>query len=255
MRGVNNQRGQVTIFIILALVIVVMGVLIYAFLPRLTSTSSLESENPAYYLESCMSQYVSDGVEALSLNGGILEPESYFLYEDNTIAYFCYNQDYKLCITQEPFIEKKFEEELKNYLAPHLDSCFSALEDNFDSNGYNVGLDRSSNDFSVEVLPERILLRIDSELRLSKDSTQTYESFDIFYNNNIYQLLSLTKTIINQEAKFGDADTWLYMMAYKDLKIQKLKQSDDTKIYILENKNTGQNFQFASRSLAWPAGY
>jgi hypothetical protein len=37
--------------------------------------------------------------------------------------------------------------------------------------------------------------------------------------------------------------------------MQKIKQDDGTTLYIIENKKTGEKFQFASRSLAFPPGY
>jgi hypothetical protein len=41
---------------------------------------------------------------------------------------------------------------------------------------------------------------------------------------------------------------------YHDLKVEKKKQIDETSIYILTNRDTGEKFQFASRSYAFPPG-
>ena len=74
-------------------------------------------------------------------------------------------------------------------------------------------------------------------------------------NNNIYELTSIAESILNWEAQYGDVETMTYMSFYKDLKVEKYKQTDGSKIYILTNRNTGDKFQFATRSYAFPAGY
>jgi hypothetical protein len=45
------------------------------------------------------------------------------------------------------------------------------------------------------------------------------------------------------------------MAFYPDVKVEKKKQSDGTKVYIITDRNTGEKLQFATRSLAWPPGY
>ena len=250
MRG---EKGQVTIFIILALVIIVIGVLIYAFLPGLKSTTSLDTKNPAAYIESCIEDDVEEIVQTLSLQGGEINPEGTIKYMGHNIKYLCYSEeDMKFCNVQQPLLESSIEKEIKTAINPIINSCFDTLKEDFDKKGYNVNLKKE--DFSVEILPGRILFDLDYELTLSKGSTEIYESFNIFLNNNLYQLISIAESIVEKEAAFGDADTLAYMMMYKNMKVEKLKQTDETKIYILTNKDTGEVFQFASRSLAFPQG-
>ena len=45
-----------------------------------------------------------------------------------------------------------------------------------------------------------------------------------------------------------------YMQLYRGIRVEKLEQTDGTKIYILTNKETEDVFQFASRSLVFPPG-
>ena len=57
------------------------------------------------------------------------------------------------------------------------------------------------------------------------------------------------------ETLFGDIETTYYMSLYPELKVEKLKQTDGSTIYILSERDTQNKFQFASRSVAWPPGY
>ena len=45
------------------------------------------------------------------------------------------------------------------------------------------------------------------------------------------------------------------MTYYPWLKVEKILRDDGTKIYILTDRNTGDKFEFAVRSVAWPPGY
>ena len=63
----------------------------------------------------------------------------------------------------------------------------------------------------------------------------------------------LTSSILNWEARYGDSDIATYMTYYPNIKVEKYKQGDGSKIYILSSEK--DKFVFASRSLSWPAGY
>ena len=66
--------------------------------------------------------------------------------------------------------------------------------------------------------------------------------------------MSIANSILSMEVQFGDSETTIYMNYYHDLKVEKKKQTDGTTIYILTDRITGDVFQFASRSIAWPPG-
>jgi hypothetical protein len=74
-------------------------------------------------------------------------------------------------------------------------------------------------------------------------------------NNNLYQLVNIADSIIDFESIYGDSETTIYMNYYHDLKVEKLKQIDESTIYILTDRTDGNKFQFASRSYAFPPGY
>jgi len=76
----KKTKGQVTIFIILAIVIVVIGGLIYAFLPKIKSSMGLETRNPYNYIQSCLNDKVEAVITNLSLQGGSLNPKGAYMY-------------------------------------------------------------------------------------------------------------------------------------------------------------------------------
>jgi hypothetical protein len=92
-------------------------------------------------------------------------------------------------------------------------------------------------------------------LTVTKGSTSTYNSFSVVLNNNLYELMGIANNIVEWEATYGDVSTSTYMTYYEDLKVEKMLQNDGTKIYILTDRNTGDKFEFASRSVVYPPGY
>jgi hypothetical protein len=250
----RSIRAQTTIFIIIAIMIVVAGILLYSFYPEIKVRFGFAEENPSIFMQECMEDMVNEKIKDLSLQGGSLEPEHYFLYKNSKIEYLCYNRNYyEKCVVQQALLKKHVEEELKNGIKNEIYSCLENLKKSFEKKGYEFIL--KNNEVEVELLPKRVIITINASLTLTKEDTKRYDSIRIFLNNNIYELVSIAESIINMETVYGDSETTLYMNYYPDLKVEKIKQSDGTTIYILTDRNTKDKFQFASRSMAWPPGY
>jgi hypothetical protein len=250
-----EKRGQVTIFIIVAIVIVALAVLIFLFYPKIQSTLGFGSEkSPSQFMQECIEDEVQEAVDKLSSQGGSLNPEHYFVYLNEQVEYLCYtNQYYVPCVMQQPMLKKHIEQEIKSAIQTKSEKCFDDLEKSFKKQGYSVDLKKA--DLKVELLPKRVAVSFGNELTISKSSTEKYDSIRVVLNNNLYELVSIVNSILNWEAKYGDAETTTYMNYYHDLKVEKKKQTDGTTVYVLTDRNNLNKFQFASRSVAWPPGY
>jgi len=256
MKGVsifNNNRGQLTLFIIVAIVVVALVAMMYLFFPQVLVGFGIGATNPNTFIQSCMEQQLKDVVENLSLQGGDLEPQNFILYQNNKIEYLCYNANFYLpCIMQQPLLKQHIEAEIKRGIKNQEDSCFSTMKDTFEKRGYTVNLARKET--NVELLPSRVAVTFVNDLTLTKEGSERFEKINVVLDNNLYELTSIADSILNWEARYGDAETTAFMKYYKDLKIEKKLQSDGSTIYILTNRNSGDKFQFASRSVAWPSG-
>lgn len=249
-----NNRGQVTIFIIIGVVIVISGILVYMFYPQIKSSLGLTAQSPGGFIQSCMEEDIEEIVKQIASQGGSLNPEHYIIYDDANVEYLCYtNEYYKTCVVQQPALKQHIESELKSEIGRIANSCFQSLKESYQKKGYEVKL--GIGDQRIELLPERIIFGFDNTLTLTKGETQEYESFEVILNNNLYELISIANSIIEWEITYGDAETTTYMNYYKDIKVEKKKQTDGSTIYIIADRNTENKFQFASRSVAWPPGY
>lgn len=243
------KRGQVTIFIIIALLVVAAVALVFTLSPKLKIGGAEKVENPSSFIQTCLEDTLKENVGMTSNQGGSLNPEFFYLYDGDKLQYLCYtNSLYETCYIQVPFITTHIEEELTTSIEKEVNACFKSLEESYKKKNYEVNL--GVGEFEVELLPKRVVLTIERKLILIKgDDKETYESFKVIVNNNIYELSRIASSIVDWEATYGDADPSAYMALYPELKVEKHLQNDGTAVYIITERKSGNKFQFASRSL------
>lgn len=250
-----NKKGQVTIFIIVAMVIVAIGVAVYVFYPQIQTTLGGGEKNPQAYIQSCIEKEITDAVNTISLQGGSISPGSYLLYKDTKVQYLCYTNEYYIpCTVQEPALTSHIQTEIKNYIDDKVDACFNSLQRNYESQGYEVAMKKGIK--IVEILPKRIAATFNYSVSMNKgNDVQKYDSFVVVMNNNLYELTAIANNIVEWETAYGDAEVSTYMTLYHDLKVEKNLIESGEKVYIVTDRNTGNKFQFATRGQVWPAGY
>ncbi|MDO8459507.1 MAG: hypothetical protein Q7S74_00190 [Nanoarchaeota archaeon] len=248
-----DKRGQVAIYVIIAIVIVAGILAVYFFYPNIKTVVVGETV-PSTFLKSCIEQSVQSSVDILSKQGGYNEPEGFILYKGEKVKYLCYtSQYYKTCTVQQPLIKGHFEVELSKMIKDSADDCMQQLKTSYESQGYSVSLGGLKS--HAEIVPGNIRLVIETPMSITKDSTQTFSELNIDMPSEMYNLLMISTSIIDYESTYGDSEVTLYMQYYPNLKIEKIKLEDGSKVYTLTDVTTKEKFVFASRSLAWPAGY
>ena len=107
-RGVkrSDKRGQLTIFIIIAVLLVGLVLAGFFLYPKLKSSLSATPINPQSFIQTCLESDIKNTVDKLSLQGGSINPVAYTLYQDNKVEYLCYtNQMYLPCTMQQPMLK------------------------------------------------------------------------------------------------------------------------------------------------------
>jgi hypothetical protein len=251
----RSKKAQVTIFVIIGIVIIGLAILVYLFYPKIRSTLGFAEENPSQFLQRCLEDDVLTNLEILSSQGGSLNPEHYYLYQDEKLEYLCYTEEYFLpCVVQKPLLERSIENEIEIAIQSQFNACLEDMKNNFEGRGYRVNIEEEGLD--VELLPEFVGINFGSSITLTKgEDVQRYNTARANIRSDLFDLVSIAGSILNWEASYGDAETTAYMDYYRDLKVEKYKQSDGTTVYILTNRDSEDKFQFASRSVAWPPGY
>ena len=242
-----GKRGQVTIFIILGIVIAV-GILSFFLWIQPTYFSS---KGAALGFEGCVEEAVEEAVGVLELKAGFINPEFTYAYNGEDLPYLCYtNNYYETCTVQVPFLKNVFDEQIEIFIRDKVDSCYVNSIDELKAQGYSVV--RGNINYDVLIEPSVIRVEIDAPTVVGGSK---FAKFNVRVNAPTYDMIMIATSILQFETKYGDADATSMMAFYPDYIIIKIKRGDGTTVYSLEHKKLGNKFQFASRSLAWPAGY
>jgi len=247
----GSKRGQLAIFIIIAIVIVAVVLVIFMF-PRINLL--VADVSPSSYLRTCIESDIRNSVERLSVQGGNIEPDNYALYKGERIQYLCYTDEiYSPCKVQQPLLVRHVEKEIKNQVEPRARECVQELKEEYERRGFDV--QAAQGEIDVNIVPGEIVIEFLAPMTISKETTQTFQKFAVGIDSEWYGLLSTATSIIQFESTLGDSETVLYIQYYPDLMIEKVRRDDGTTIYELSNVVTEDKFTFASRSLVWPPGY
>jgi len=176
------------------------------------------------------------------------------MYGGEKVEYLCYtNQYYQTCVMQQPLLRQHVEREILDYIKPEALSCINNLKQNLRKKGWQVSQDRE--DISISIVPNKIEITVSGFSAVKEDIGERYDKFVVEKKSQLYNLIMLATSILNWEARYGDSDIKTYMLYYPNMKVEKYKQEDGSKIYTLTYTPTKEKFVFASRSLSWPAGY
>jgi hypothetical protein len=149
-------------------------------------------------------------------------------------------------------IKEHIEKEVNELINPKAQECLENLKEEYEKRGYSVSLLQSEANLTIE--PHKMIIQFKAPMTISKDTTRTFNNFNVEIKSEIYDLLMLVTSIIEYESTLGDSETTDYISYYPDLSMKKIKLSDGSKIYTLRNVVTNESFRFASRSLSWPPG-
>jgi len=246
-----QKRGQVTIFIIVAIIIVFGIIAFFSFSNFSFSTNSQKS----LYIESCIENELQDSLAELALNAGQINPSFTTMYMDENISIVCYTSEYyKPCVVQQPFLKQTFEDSLNKVMKPKIESCYETGIDELKSKGYNVVSGKLS--YDIKINPDgtiKVELKAPTTISSDEDTTARVENFEIIMASNLYEVITVANSILQFETHYGDAEVSSFMLYYPDLKIEKIRRDGGIRIYVITSEEI--EYKIASRSYAWPAGY
>lgn len=251
MKMKRGKKGQIAVFVILAILILI--VIIFLFIDRKDLTAVFGRESHVDKIEKCIKETAEGGIEILSLQGGSIDPKNFYLYEGNKVEYLCYvGENYKKCVMQKPMLKQNIEAELKRYIEPEVEECVESIKVSLEKKGYQVSTNLP--EISIDIMPKNVIIDYNVELKIVKETTESYKSIKTSVDSNLYEFIMTTSSILNWEARYGDSETMNYMLYYPQLKVEKKTQGEGSKVYILTSRESGEKFMFAVRSIVFPPG-
>lgn len=247
MKREVNKQGQVTIFIILA-ILIASTILIFFLVVK--PSIETQTQSPLDF-ESCVKSEVQEVINNLALKGGYNNPSFTYPYKGEEISYFCYAENKgEACKVNNPFPKNKFISELEIALTPLIENCYEKSLKTLQNYGYEVQAGEVNTNISIK--PKYIQVNI---LAPTTIESQNYEEFEFKVPSRIYTTFNIIDEIMNSEIYNGDSETLYFIHKYSDYNIIKLKQEEGVHLYTIEDLRDQIQFKFAIKSWTLPAGY
>ncbi|MBI2628847.1 hypothetical protein HYW74_02085 [Candidatus Pacearchaeota archaeon] len=207
---IKNKRGQVTIFIIVAVLVVALGITVYVLRDRLFASQNQGEFSEVYtFFEGCVKK---DTLEALKIAGGqggyIEVPEfkqgsqyapfsSQLDFLGTPVPYWYYVSANGIVKEQVPS-KSQIESQLEDFLDQELKRC-----DFSDFVKQGISVETGNNlETNVKILDNRVLVGVSNEISASKgDSSSRRTSYDIEVVSKFGKFYNLAREIYEREKK------------------------------------------------------
>ena len=241
-----SKRGQATILILLAIIILAVIGLIFFAKSKIyvggTNIENLQRElDPIIrHVEKCLYDTTSESTYLIAKQGGYIEPKetTYRLYNGQKISYLCYNKPLVKTCSNRYLRISDVEEQLEQTINQKLDSCLNIKS--FEKAGYNLII--GNKNIEVDIGTDNVITTLNQQIKLKREDKEAQiEVFKKAVPLPLGRLYSASKDIVNAEATFGLFDPLIYSLAKskftaKPYTVQRLQPHPD-KLYILKINN------------------
>lgn len=244
----RGKKGQITIFMIIGLVvIIIIALLLFASSrgigvdPRKFLSSQIEPIRDA--VEKCVDFEVNDALDLLGKQGGDLNPTRYRRYKNENVAYLCFNKPGKGECINRMLTRREIEAELNEYIEEQLYRCIH-LDDFVDLQKYDLIAGELAVNTTIAL--DEVFVGVDYPITLRKKGIGVSVSdFSKRISTPLGRLLNVADDILDVESESGDFQTLSYELLYKGLYEIRRDQTYPDEIYILKMKDIPYIFQFA----------
>ncbi len=251
----ENKRGQVTIFIIIAILIVAV-IISFAYFSGWFKFEKSTTENPKEYVENCMLSSVKESEDILLKSNMYpdFNSSNYILFEQEKIPYLCTASEfYKPCIPQDPAIVMRVEQIMENKVARDVENCLKKVYSDLEEENYQVT--KQTGETTIDITLDYININLNETMYIVKgENAYTISGFEFNYGTKFYETLKLIQTIVNFESTICEFNKLNWMQSNNEVIISTTRASDQTKIYSLRDRMTEREVKFAIKTCVLPAG-
>lgn len=252
----KEKKGQVTIFIILAIIILAgIGIMFFVLLKGSdVSVETPQSLGPKGFIEKCVQEVVEGSIEKVMNNGGTLDQTFNVTYKGQDYRYLCYqNALYETCYNLQPMFKQEIISILEEDTSEGVKECFNVMREDFENRGYDVT--GESTNYSLEIYPGEIRIRLSKPMTIANEQDlQEFEKFNTKITSSTYDIIRITKLIIKSEQRFCYFESAGYMIGHPEYDISWKEISDGSKIYEVRDRQNNESLKFAVRGCALPIG-
>ena len=247
-----NCKGQITIFVIIAILLVVAIILAFTLYNKtIIDKAIVSAEEPQGFMEQCISDYVDEASEKIIQNGGYFNEEDKRIlsmqYEYADVPYLCfYSENNARCNPRiEVSIYNHVESEIYTHVNSKVNSCFDMMIKELKDQEIKL---EGGYTLDIEMLSGKVRTTINQKVRTEKAGVpKTYDAFSSVTQTKVYDFAEIVQRIIEEEVIYCDSDPIKIMNANRDFEVKRWKTGNDNTIYTITNKNTKEVWRFATR--------
>ncbi|HIH26074.1 hypothetical protein J4476_05835 [Candidatus Woesearchaeota archaeon] len=246
-----NKRGQVSVFVILGIVLILVvalvlfarkqtGIGIPSFQFLQDKLKPIETN-----LKECVNKQKDTTVKTFLEQGADYYPTDYLLYKSVKVKYYCKNiPGDDRCLNYLPPL-KTMTDNLNNVLRNEVENCIN--KDLLESQkfGYEV---RGSKALTTktEAVGSGILVTVNYDIQLKKDEDITsLKPVNVVLDIPLKELYDVSYDIVNSEAKFGNFEQLFYMLNKKGKYLINVERPFPNKVYKINKDGNDYELWFA----------
>ena len=247
-----HKRGQVTLFIIIGIVLILVIGLLFLFrgffIEQYQSATNVEkylgSQMKAIDKEigECLYEETSKALVLFGKQGGYFKPSASVRYYGENVAVLCQNipgEDY--CLSS-GFVEMDVEDRLEDYVMHKFNSCVS-LESYKDKDYSFV---TSSKQLFVNVNEDNVLMELNYPITLTKGAVSVErENFARVINVPLGRVVKVVSDILEDEATVGSFDPVTYGVDSYGKHLVVVRKPYPDKVYDVNIEGSDYHFKFA----------
>jgi hypothetical protein len=241
-----NKRGQVSTFLILGIVLVIVVALVF-FVRKQSGIGVSPGEflsdklKPIERdLKSCVDKQEDTTVKLFLQQGGDFFPDNYRLYQGKKVRYFCMNipEDNKCLNVMKPL--GVMMDELNIKLQQEIGNCVNKeLLKPEALGGYSVSSGLLTT--NTQAVGSGLLITVNYDVELSKNEEKTkLRKVNRVLDVPIKELYDVSFDAVNSEAQFGFFEQLFYMLGKKGKYLVNIDKPFPDKIYKI-NKNGNEH--------------
>jgi len=250
----KNKRGQVAIFVIVGMVLVVGILFLFMIRDRGIDAAISPEKNPEAFVEKCLKDAVEEAIDPIILQGGFIEPRDYKLYQGIKASYLCkHTGNFKPCINQHPMFLNDINRGISEYVKPRVENCLMTIKNEFEKRQYTVVLSDVAID--LDLSPGVVKPTMTSRVVLTRgEEVKSFSNIGVEVESPLYDLAKVAMDIANSESMFCYFEYVGYIASHPQFMIKKTTVSDSTRIYTIIDRESGKEMNIAIRGCVIPQG-
>ncbi|MDD5133702.1 MAG: hypothetical protein PHD81_00970 [Candidatus Nanoarchaeia archaeon] len=258
-----SKRGQITVFMILGFVILIVILLLYFLQDNLKETiygtrpvldkklTSIKEE-----MQKCVSDLSNSAINQMGNQGGTLTPTNYILFKGEKISYLCFDfpltdidpstGKHRVGCENQMLVRNKMEKELKDYMKGQFNTCFNA--NNFRSTYYKLTVGEF--DINVTIEDDVVKYGVTYPVVLERENVKVnFDGLDFTQETSLGEIQNAVNDILEFESLFGEFDNVGYTLLQKSrVEVFRTDLYPDT-IYSITTPGRQYTLQFAIKGV------